>query len=808
MNGFMVRDSMSRLQGFIHYTTFTNWQESFRWDSIHDSCFSYDEKAVTKKMIKGERIYDKDGSLAASLQQTVRFGDPWNEGIVWPKIAEISLLGGLGCGKALLSLVIEKLETMKPDANHNYEYVALQATKNSIPFYEAMGFIRVGALTIDTDFKETRTFGGSRVSETSMPPSESLVSDFISSPIMSYTVVKPGESPNEISKKFSVSAWDIVFLNRHVYTDLTTKSRLKKGTKLNIPSIEATKADATSLVQSVQDLQGDSTAPRWYRCKENDTPKMIANRFNLNCKALVQANIQRLSDLTMSSRLKEGTLIRVSHFHMHEDEHVPYCHWTFPDDKFENVEPSYMMVRKLNHRSGSDFNKGSNEKVSKTIAISPYVSPPKDLFHVVTKTNGIPNAEHCAAKIIATSSIELPGKPKRPLSPFEIFCDENREFSITQPCFTTGDRTQNEMELWNQLDATQRNIYQEIYDLSMKSFHQSLLQYQSKLKQFFQKHPEMKPLRNENANVSAGENNSLFNKVVMVKSLTPEHPHWEYTYYYVLTFIPDLFWCHLAPMRQVGIWGSDKPMCEGRPIWMLVDESENMEIDISAYFCEIVKSRSMRHTVDADKEQWDIPSSTVISPCPSLLTKLTSGARLGKVRKKDLTQLSSSSKIKKRKTQIHDYQGKAQKSPTVQSVISMAPILGSIRKSFPIAYDSIKSSSMHSSVHERNVDTSAVSFVPDEEKIIPMEGALKTLNTKIAPCNGQNFENEDEVSELSASCTIDASHSTTTHTPSSENKKDYVDLFSTSRFSSIKNQNVPSIGLESEERRRIVCLLK
>ena len=73
---------------------------------MHDSAFAYDDDKLAQQMAAGVRKFDQDGSLAADLQSTVRCGDPWNEGIVWPRIAEISLLGGLGCGKVLVSLQI------------------------------------------------------------------------------------------------------------------------------------------------------------------------------------------------------------------------------------------------------------------------------------------------------------------------------------------------------------------------------------------------------------------------------------------------------------------------------------------------------------------------------------------------------------------------------------------------------------------------------------------------------------------------------------------------------------------------------
>lgn len=103
----------SMLQGFITVTTFTNWQTTFRWDSMHDSAFSYDEPHMAMMMVNGERKYDEDGTLAEAMQATVRSGDPWNEGIVWPRIAEISLLGGLGCGKVCLFLKLLSISRLK-----------------------------------------------------------------------------------------------------------------------------------------------------------------------------------------------------------------------------------------------------------------------------------------------------------------------------------------------------------------------------------------------------------------------------------------------------------------------------------------------------------------------------------------------------------------------------------------------------------------------------------------------------------------------------------------------------------------------
>ena len=76
------------------------------------------------------------------LNQQVHDGDPDGEGVIWPHLAEISLLGALGCGGWMLRLLLEELE--KPDSQ--YDYCVCQATDNAVPFYESLGFVRVGAV--------------------------------------------------------------------------------------------------------------------------------------------------------------------------------------------------------------------------------------------------------------------------------------------------------------------------------------------------------------------------------------------------------------------------------------------------------------------------------------------------------------------------------------------------------------------------------------------------------------------------------------------------------------------------------------
>ena len=59
----------------------------------------------------------------------------------------------------------------------------------------------------------------------------------------------------------------------------------------------------------------------------------------------------------------------------------------------------------------------------------------------------------------------------------------------------------------------------------------------------------------------------LFNRVVRIEGET------DYEYFYVLTYLPDLQWCHVGPLEKRGVFppGSTR----GRPgydRWMLVPE--------------------------------------------------------------------------------------------------------------------------------------------------------------------------------------------------------------------------------------------
>ena len=500
---------------------------------------------------------------------------------------------------------------MKPNCKRNYDYVALQATENSIPFYESLGFVRVGGITEDEKFEEKQAklkAGGDPSSHDSVPssPDDSAPqSEIVSSAVDVYVTKVAGEAPADIAKKLNVDVWDVIFLNHYVYPDIGPRSRLMKDTSLYVPSTKHAQAEATSNATRIQSLGVEPIAPQWYIAAENDTPRMIAKTFHISCTELVEGNRERLPELNWQSRLKEGTRIKVSHFHIHDDKHVPYCHWTFPDDTFETSEPSYMMVRKLNRRSGA-MAKVKPVESSLAVSITQFTAPPSDLFNEVqvSQTSEAGAKGKTSATKNRPAHASEPKKPKRPLSGYMMYCRDQRE---TMKDDIIGMKGQEVMKIiskmWRDLPESGRAPYIAKQAKEQSRYKMAMEKYEKDLTSFYEANPQLKPSARDG---NDAKSQTLFNKVVKLNAEGMAQTGSEYEYYFVLTFIPDLCWAHLAPLRRVGTWGPDKPKAEGRPIWMLVDESEGKEVDISGSFCIPVRSRAMKRTIDADCEQWDI----------------------------------------------------------------------------------------------------------------------------------------------------------------------------------------------------------
>ena len=99
----------------------------FRWDSLAEhagihSLHQEDETDEEEIEWRSARKCDVNGSVSADLMRQVHDGDPDGEGVIWPRLAEVSLLGAIGCGGWLMRLIIEELES--PDSQ--YDWVVLQ----------------------------------------------------------------------------------------------------------------------------------------------------------------------------------------------------------------------------------------------------------------------------------------------------------------------------------------------------------------------------------------------------------------------------------------------------------------------------------------------------------------------------------------------------------------------------------------------------------------------------------------------------------------------------------------------------------
>ena len=144
LRGYQIRHATGGwLQGFLTWTNFTVWTLDFQWNSNHPASGLLEQDGIAEAHTHAH----DDGTLSKELQALPRGEqDPLDGGTVLKQIAEISLLGGLGCGELLLRKAIEDIRNSKDSDNLNYKYIVLQATEGSRRFYEKMGFVRVGAV--------------------------------------------------------------------------------------------------------------------------------------------------------------------------------------------------------------------------------------------------------------------------------------------------------------------------------------------------------------------------------------------------------------------------------------------------------------------------------------------------------------------------------------------------------------------------------------------------------------------------------------------------------------------------------------
>ena len=475
---------------------------------------------------------------------------------------------------------------MKATARQNYDFLILQATENSIPFYESMGFIRVGCVQ----------------GKAASPDA------YVSNPVFEYYTLRNGETPSTIAGEFGVDAWDVVFLNRPMHgDDLVQKSWLKSGTKMFVPKLERPPVDDDAAAAAIGAAPRTAPLPpKWYTAEENETPRGIAKRFGVDFAELLRANKSRYPDLVGHSKLLGGTRVQISRFHVDEgSDSIAYSHWTFPDADEEDSDTSYMMALRLDRKRGL---RARERPVADSLAVSIQPYDPegcgvRDLLLQPQKAQA-PLAPVFAKK----PTPKEPQKPKRPVTSYAHFSvDARSSMKLEGMPFTDVNKILSEK--WRAMTEEDKKPYQEKYEESRAEYMEAMKKYEADMARFQREGPDL-------AASSEKEEFNLLEKVVRLKSTDGIVGASKFEYYYVLTFIRDLHWVHLIPMRKNGVFGPECPDACGRPIWGIVGEDEGKEIDTTASLCQPVTAITMRNSADADDEQWSIYDHGEIPPPP------------------------------------------------------------------------------------------------------------------------------------------------------------------------------------------------
>jgi len=296
--------------------------------------------------------------------------------------------------------------------------------------------------------------------------------------------------------------------------------------------------------------------------------------------------------------------LQVSNLDQHYDEYVPYCHWTFPDDKFENNEPSYMMVRKLNRKTRQEMKIRPIED-SIGVKVTPYESP-SSIYLEETAVSPIKTQKSSSKK--RKLHPDEPIRPKRPKSGYFFFLEAERERMKGENIkFSIAEFAKDTSVKWRELSDKEKSIFELKREKAVVKYEKEMKVYNTEMEKFKAEHPDWVAAPIKTVTPKMKKSKNLFNKVVRLNEEGRREAGTEFEYYYVLTYIPDLFWCHLAPMKKKGTFGSKYPeKVKGRPKWVLVGEDEGKELDISAAVCEVVRSGCLKRCIDADKEEWNI----------------------------------------------------------------------------------------------------------------------------------------------------------------------------------------------------------
>ena len=306
LRGYCVRSKIEGwLQGFVTVTDFTTWQSYFRWDSMRreseitdnsiDYLHEHDDETETRTWMK-ERVRDLDGKIAWELSQQVHDGDYEREGVVWPRVAEISLLAGIGCGSWMLQLIIDQLES--PDSK--YQWLVLQASENAVTFYERFGFVRVGAVARYDAAKKDED------PNTSDDDDDDDDSDDDSDDDDSGSKKKSkGKNKKNNNKKNNSNQIDPRDERLHRRQQLQATMAAEKAGTTKRPKRQR------AIPSAPPDMTGLCSDFHWYQARDDETPTFIAKKFNIDVHDLLFLNARVMGGLSPSVKLYGGTYLRI-----------------------------------------------------------------------------------------------------------------------------------------------------------------------------------------------------------------------------------------------------------------------------------------------------------------------------------------------------------------------------------------------------------------------------------------------------------------------------------------------------------------
>ena len=238
-----------------------------------------------------------------------------------------------------MQLLIDGLEV----AESPYHFVVLMATHNAIPFYEKMGFVRVGAVLAtrveplaDEDGDEAEGAGigtkkrkrAAAAAAAAKPAEEGK--GRVHSRLVEHTC-KEGETAASVAAQYGADGFDVLFVNQRRFPQLHQHAPLRAGTQLQVPR-------PLSREEAIEELRKQRQS--WHTVTQEATLRRLADITGVSADELYRLNKGRLDGLQLGATLRVGTRLLTAGVDGQKDEE--YCHWSFPDDESPD-EPSPCM---------------------------------------------------------------------------------------------------------------------------------------------------------------------------------------------------------------------------------------------------------------------------------------------------------------------------------------------------------------------------------------------------------------------------------------------------------------------------------